>query len=359
MPVVKPARGARLNPAHPLARGLVGCWLFNEGTGDRVYDVSGNENTGTLTNMTESDWIGGRDGGVLDFDGSDDVITGVSRLGGATEFTITVLVNHKAAGGSLYGAWISSNTDFNGGYFFGRNDDDNAQIYVSTKQVETPINILNEGTYRAWTAVYKGSEFIKIYVDGEMVVEDTTTIPASVPAHTGYEIGQNLNGPYQAACYIGCVYVHNLALMDAEVFALHESLYQMFEQATPAGIFSIGAVTHQGVAAIDSVSTVTTVGVMTYSGVASILSTITHVADGKLIYAGAAVIESVTSVIGKGLMTYVGEAVISIASVVSAVASIPGRWIETQASKGDWTETQASNADWVETQASKGDWSEA
>ena len=43
---VKPPRGARLDPGHPLSRGVVGYWLFNEGVGGRVNDLSGNGNTG-------------------------------------------------------------------------------------------------------------------------------------------------------------------------------------------------------------------------------------------------------------------------------------------------------------------------
>jgi hypothetical protein len=40
--ILKPPRGAILNRTHPLARGLVGCWLFNEWTGNTARDsVSG------------------------------------------------------------------------------------------------------------------------------------------------------------------------------------------------------------------------------------------------------------------------------------------------------------------------------
>jgi len=41
-PYEKPVYGVLLNPYHPLARGLVGCWLFNEGGGNTIFDLSGN-----------------------------------------------------------------------------------------------------------------------------------------------------------------------------------------------------------------------------------------------------------------------------------------------------------------------------
>jgi len=47
-PYEKPMYGVLLNPYHPLARGLVGCWLFNEGGGNSVFDLSGYGNHGML-----------------------------------------------------------------------------------------------------------------------------------------------------------------------------------------------------------------------------------------------------------------------------------------------------------------------
>ncbi|ODU24775.1 MAG: hypothetical protein ABS95_01525 [Verrucomicrobia bacterium SCN 57-15] len=37
---MKPNVGARINFAHPLAKGLVGCWLFNEGGGSKAFDLA-------------------------------------------------------------------------------------------------------------------------------------------------------------------------------------------------------------------------------------------------------------------------------------------------------------------------------
>ena len=48
MPILKPIRGSHLNRSHPLAHGLVGCWLFNEATGKKLFDLSGNDNSGTF-----------------------------------------------------------------------------------------------------------------------------------------------------------------------------------------------------------------------------------------------------------------------------------------------------------------------
>jgi hypothetical protein len=76
----KPILGSKLNFSHPLSNGIVGCWLFNEGMGDKVYDSSGNQNTGTLTGFSHpstvtSGWNPGKFGKAIAFDGSNDYIS--------------------------------------------------------------------------------------------------------------------------------------------------------------------------------------------------------------------------------------------------------------------------------------------
>jgi hypothetical protein len=87
MPVIiprlrrKPRLGARLDMQHPLSRGLVGCWLFNEGGGSKLWDISGNANHGTLTNMDpSSDWGANTLGPALDYDGVNDCTTFAKSL---------------------------------------------------------------------------------------------------------------------------------------------------------------------------------------------------------------------------------------------------------------------------------------
>lgn len=50
----------------------VGMWLFDEGEGDIAKDSSGNGNDGTLVKGPE--WVDGKFGGALSFDGGDDIV---------------------------------------------------------------------------------------------------------------------------------------------------------------------------------------------------------------------------------------------------------------------------------------------
>ena len=67
----RPLPGARVNMAHPLAQGLVGCWLLNEQDGLRAMDSTPYGNHGRLTGFISP--IPGRFGGPY-FDGTDDRI---------------------------------------------------------------------------------------------------------------------------------------------------------------------------------------------------------------------------------------------------------------------------------------------
>lgn len=68
----KPPLGIPLNRSHPLAKGLVGLWLMNEGTGPKVNDLSGNGNTGSL--VADTHFVPGKFGPALDFDGTGDYV---------------------------------------------------------------------------------------------------------------------------------------------------------------------------------------------------------------------------------------------------------------------------------------------
>ena len=77
-PRIKP-RVPSVNWEHPLAKGLVGAWAFQDGGGSVLRDVSGRGNTGTLTNMDPAtDWVSSPYGGALYFDG--DNTASISRV---------------------------------------------------------------------------------------------------------------------------------------------------------------------------------------------------------------------------------------------------------------------------------------
>lgn len=97
---MKPPFATQLNRAHPLAAGLIGAWLLNEGSGTRVLDISGGDHHGVLTDMETSDWMAGPFGWSLDFAGVDRVaINGasISQLNGRA-LTVASLATSELTG---------------------------------------------------------------------------------------------------------------------------------------------------------------------------------------------------------------------------------------------------------------------
>lgn len=93
--IFKPPFGTPLNKSHPLARGLVGSWLMNEGAGLTANDSSGNNYTGDFVSAVS--WIPGPTGNVLDFAGNEDYINcgATAALNVTGPFTFSVKVHFE------------------------------------------------------------------------------------------------------------------------------------------------------------------------------------------------------------------------------------------------------------------------
>ena len=109
----KPILGNQINFAHSLAQGLVGYWLMNEGCGDKIYDLSGSGNTGTISEFSSTSiWNPGRSGICLNFDGDYGYISNIfgSKL-------------NIGDGSFSMGGWVKPEYDVNPALFFTDNYD--------------------------------------------------------------------------------------------------------------------------------------------------------------------------------------------------------------------------------------------
>lgn len=103
--ITKPLPGATIDYGHPTNRGLLGRWLFNEGAGSRIADISGNGNHGKATNIDlTSAWRGSPQGRSLEFDGVDAavIIPRSHSLRPLTSLSIVAWVNGPGVGGLEY-----------------------------------------------------------------------------------------------------------------------------------------------------------------------------------------------------------------------------------------------------------------
>ena len=240
--IQKPFRGIQLNRTHPLAKGLVGYWLFNELTGETVFDSSDNDNNGTLENGVA--W----GGSGLVFDGVDDHITIPS--------TASIIPST----GFSYGAWFKVSGDTNK-YILAKGSDETDypdNIYVlrsgwsgADNKIAGAVydkdgagwtiieydSDLNDGNWHHAICIKDGNDF-KMYVDG--LFFNTVDI-------TGYTFSGIGNLNIGAAWYtaghfngsIGSAHIYNRALSAEEVTWLYREPYAMFEPAfNPALLYS-------------------------------------------------------------------------------------------------------------------------
>ena len=242
--IIKPGRDIQLNRAHPLARGLVGCWLFNEGTGDKIFDLSLNGNEGTLTNMDPAtDWVAGKDGWALDFDGVDDYVL-VSNAGGSilNPSKISIVSSAKSTNvedGVIVALWDSLNTT-DQSYMLWLDFPIWEFIVRDSSSVAGAANSVNNATTN-WTnlcGTYDG-ETVKLYVDGLEVGSNATPSGGLQSASTddlffGSKLGTNIVAhPGQ----IDYIFIYNRVLTASEVLQLYRNPYQMFDPRISPAIF--------------------------------------------------------------------------------------------------------------------------
>jgi hypothetical protein len=81
---IKPVLGSTIDFNHPLSQGLVGCWLFNEQAGNKIYDLANNFES---TFYNGPIWDKKHNGSIL-FDGTNDYI-GLNASAGVS-FTLEI-----------------------------------------------------------------------------------------------------------------------------------------------------------------------------------------------------------------------------------------------------------------------------
>jgi hypothetical protein len=96
----------------------IGHWKMDEGEGMTVYDHSGNGNHGTMTNMTNDDWVEGKVNGGLEFDGVDDYVDTGEWASDLIEDKVTVSAWVKYTG-TTNPSWRSFFSNYDSGQGFG------------------------------------------------------------------------------------------------------------------------------------------------------------------------------------------------------------------------------------------------
>lgn len=226
--VTKPFPGVFINPLHPLARGLIACWLFNTGTGNQVWDYSFVRNHGILTQA----------GGVWVFNGLSFSGVGKVNIGSLNgisstyvPYTFSIWAKLNAVDGSfdeffrLKGAdnsiWVYSDGDF--GYGNLNNPWQRWNVNAWT----------DHNNFHLITVVSIADGQAEIYFDGVSQGLKTTGLATEFP-FSNVEIGFNFDGIFSR------ILIHDHALSAFESKELYFNPDAMFQ--TVLDISVLGAI---------------------------------------------------------------------------------------------------------------------
>ena len=247
----KPLLGARLTPGHPLARGLVGCWIMNEGSGDKIFDLSGNGNDGTQSGGVA--W----EGGNIHYDGTTGYhnIPYSPELYCPTEMTVCFrmkcdIVNHA----DLVPAIVSMYDYAGGNRMWGitpcnGNNPDTWEIMVSSngatnnRKSFTSAITLDLDWHTVAVTAQNQDKVWSWYDNGIYKSKITEAEPSGYwYTYTNQESWLRIGGLSDAYNFDGIVeyvMIYNRILTPQEIQSLHANPYQMFEQ-DPIWMFGQG-----------------------------------------------------------------------------------------------------------------------
>ena len=213
------------------SNGLVGYWSFEDATGTKATDFSGNGNTGTLTNMEAADWVQGKRGKALSFDGSDEYVdlgTSAGNFNNTDSFSVSAWINANTLNstnrcivnrvtGSPANGWEMRITTANKVRFL--------LASTSANYNGQDTTVLSTNTWYHVVGTWNGSD-AKIFLNG---VEDTSTpiTQNSVGTITGTRtLAVGANAITSSSYFPGSiddVRIYNRALSATEVSALYNS----------------------------------------------------------------------------------------------------------------------------------------
>jgi len=237
--LMKPPKGAMLNRGDPLARGIVGCWLMNEGTGNKICNLSGSYRPFALTGTS---WTADKFGPTLNFNGSSDIADAAAiSAGGFKGLTIGAWV--KAATSPLTNSGTIFKQGSSGGsYLFNTYLHTNKYVYTyfyrdgGTSGLVWKANGIVDSLWHLVVATWDLNNAL-VYVDG---VPGNPVVFAGTP-EDGISAGQDQLSIGASRSFAGATSIwfdgkidapmlYNRALSATEIQQLYMTPFRMFRR---------------------------------------------------------------------------------------------------------------------------------
>ncbi|MDH4241268.1 MAG: LamG domain-containing protein, partial [Phycisphaerae bacterium] len=209
---------------------LVGWWKLDDATGATAQDSSIYGNHGTLISMDPtSDWVTGRIGGALHFDGIDDYVdcgNGASLQITGTAISLAAWVKYDTGEDYSGIAMKTSSGDWSDGYGLYA-DNDAVNFYVVDYGNIATKSFTADDQWHHVAGTYDGSN-VRVWVDG---VEGTPlgyTGSISNADHS-FEIGRGGDNSYNFSGALDDVRLYNVALTDTDILGLSGLRTDLYE----------------------------------------------------------------------------------------------------------------------------------
>jgi len=187
-----------LNMAGIVSADLVAHWPLDDGSGTVAVDVTGNGNDGTFEG--DPQWVAGKIGGALEFDGDDVVNCGNNDIlnFGTNDWTIAAWIRTTQPDPDR-GTIFAKGSDNSGGIRFTLATHEANPNHItlttddnSTKTQALGATVVNDGEWYHVAGMRQGTT-TSIYVNG--VLDGTNTVPAGI----------DFSGSSQSDAYIGAI----------------------------------------------------------------------------------------------------------------------------------------------------------
>ena len=251
MPLSKPIRFIQINPSHPLARGLTGCWLMNETTGEIIADSGPYRNNGSFQYSTTAPaWKPGKYGSTLEFGYERFIHCGTGKFGWDTsnEISVVASVNQSASqtntlfarSGFVRPCRLSAYTSGRFKWWIYTDGIDCAINSTSTHPVDGSEFVHVAGTWRAGDG--------RIYVNGTQEAGESSSSGNLSFVNDSQQVG--IGGTYEGSNYLYCfngkieyVFVYNRVLSAEEIRWLYQQPFAMFARSINPALITVTTAT--------------------------------------------------------------------------------------------------------------------
>ncbi len=228
----KPLLGRQINWAHPLAKGLVACWVFNEGSGNRVYDIASHKYD--LDFVGSPVWTPGKIGHAIDFTSATPDY--LFRTGSAPvidyPFTMSCWVNPDNVSQDSVLIWMGDDSVTSEWWGIGWFPDATAYLITvdGANQVARTTNTLTVGVWHHVCGVAISSTERYIFLDATDKSDSTADLSPDGADAVAVGMARDDSPSKPVDGRIEFPMIWNRALTDGEVEWIFREPYAMFQQ---------------------------------------------------------------------------------------------------------------------------------